>query len=882
MRANEKGRRIAPAAEWLVDNFYLIEEQVRLAKRHLPKDYAKELPRLKTGPNAGRPRVYDLALEIISHVDGRVDIESLSAFVQSYQRVEPLRLGELWAVPIMLRLALIENLRRVSARIAAGQADQDLAHAWSQRMLAAGKRDPKSVVRVLAEMYDALRELGQEEQTAESRAGGQSGGAGDEAGGESTVQLTPSFVTEFSRRMQGQTLTTAFPMEWVTQVLGEQGQTLDQMIQRESQRQAADQVSIGNSISSLRFLESCDWKEFIESTSVVESTLRGDPADVYTDQSFATRDRYRHSVEVVAKRSPLTERQVADLAVERARDADDGGPNGHAFTARRRRHVGYWLAGAGRPALERAADLRPSFGQKLVRLGRLAPLSWFVGGVGVITLVLAAAILAWSGRTGMTAACALLLIVPLLLACSQIGVNLINWLVTVTAKPSQLPMLDYSGGIPATARTVAVVPTMLTSKAGIDLLVQGLEIRFLSNRDENLHFALLSDFADADAERVEGDAALEQYAAQQVRDLNARYGFDGDGKFMLFHRPRKWNESEGVWMGWERKRGKLTEFNRLLRPCDGDQDEAAGNFSTIVGARELLFSCEYVITLDSDTELPRDSARKLVGAADHPLNKPVWDKQLGRVVAGYGILQPRVGIDLPSASKSLYAGMMSGEPGVDPYTSAVSDVYQDAFGEGSFVGKGIYHADTFERSCGSRFPENAILSARPDRERVRAQRAAVGGDPVRGLSQRLPGGRGAAAPVDPRRLADRPLRPAERPRERRRQEQPARRVGDQPLVGIGAVEDSGQPAAQPGAAGVAAGDAGRVDRPPAGGVGVVAAAAGVLLRAAAAERAAGGAAQGRRRAVGVAPERRARVAGAEPGAGGAELPVPAVRGVQEP
>ena len=707
VRANEKGRRIAPAAEWLVDNFYLIEEQVRLAKRHLPKDYATELPRLKTGPNAGRPRAYDLAMELISHVDGRVDIESLSAFTASYQRVEPLKLGELWAVPIMLRLALIENLRRVAARIAAGQEDQDLAHAWSQKMQAAAKRDPKSVVKVLSDMYDDLRELNLDELAAEAQAAGV---RPEDLPAETAVQLTPSFVTEFSRRMQGQSMSSASPMQWVNDALAEQGQSLDNLIQRESQRQAADQVSIGNSISSLRFLESCNWKEFIESMSVVEGSLRGDPADVYNDQTFATRDHYRHAVETVAKRTELTERQVADLAVERAREAGDQDGNGHAFHARRRQHVGYWLLGGGRQRLEREASMRPTLAGRLTRIGRLAPLSWFVGGVAAVTLVLAAAILAWSGHTGMMPLCAVLLAVPLLIACSQVGVNLLNWLVTVTSKPTRLPVLDYTGGIPATARTVVVVPTMLTSENGIDALVQGLEVRYLANRDENLHFALLSDFADADAERVEGDDALTDYAAERIRDVNARYGFDGDGKFMLFHRPRKWNESEGVWMGWERKRGKLTEFNRLLRPCDGDQDAAAANFSKIVGARDLLFSCEYVITLDSDTELPRDAARKLVGAADHPLNKPVWDKTKGRVVAGYGILQPRVGIDLPSASKSLYAGMMSGEPGVDPYTSAVSDVYQDGFGEGSFVGKGIYHADTFERSCGSRFPENAILS----------------------------------------------------------------------------------------------------------------------------------------------------------------------------
>ena len=552
VRANEKGRRIAPAAEWIVDNFYLIEQQIRLARRHLPKNYATELPRLRTGPNAGRPRVYDLALELISHVDGRVDIESLSAFIASYQGVEPLKLGELWAVPIMLRLALIENMRRVASRVAAGQEDQDLAHAWSQRMLAATKKDPKSVVRVLAEMYDALKEHA----AAETKEG--QDGQGDEGG----VQLTSSFVSEFSRRMQGQTLATAFPMEWVNQVLAEQGQSVEGLVQRESQRQAADQVSIGNSISSLRFLESCDWKEFVETMSVVDSSLRSDPADVYSDQDFASRDRYRHVVEVTAKRSKLTEKQVADLAVDQSRRVSDqlSSANGAAARLKRRQHVGYWLAGAGRPSLEKAAEMRPTLGQKLQRLGRSAPLAWFVGGVAALTLLLTAAILAWSGLTGMAWACGILIAVPLLIATSQVGVNLVNWFVTTFAKPRQLPSLDYSrSGIPATARTVVVVPTMLTSLDGIDALVQGMEVRFLANRDENLHFALLSDFADADAETLDGDDALVDYAATKIKDLNARYGYDGDSKFMLFHRPPP----------LERGRGRLDGLGAKARQTYG-------------------------------------------------------------------------------------------------------------------------------------------------------------------------------------------------------------------------------------------------------------------------------------------------------------------------
>jgi cellobiose phosphorylase len=694
VRTAEKGRRITPAAEWLIDNFYLIDEQMRLARRHLPRGYARELPRLRNGPNAGRPRVYDLALELISHVDGQVDDAALTRFVQSYQSVNPLKLGELWAVPIMLRLALIENLRRVASRVAFAQHDQDQAGAWASRIVSAARHDPKSVVRVLADLYDAIqtREAPTPKQQAD--------GSGREA-----VHLSSSFVAEFARRLQGQGPLATFPLEWLRQALSERGQTVEQLIQTESQRQAADQVSIGNTIGSLRFVGSHDWPEWVEQCSGVEQTLRNDPAGIHQEGDFKTRDRYRHAVEAIAKHSPHSEQEVAEIAIRRAQEAA-----GRAEVDPRQGHVGYYLVSKGRADLERAVGYAPGVGRRLLRVAGGAPLLFYVGGILLVTVGLAGLVLWWTLLTAPWWLAALLA-VPVVLAASQMGVSLANWCVSTFARPKALPRLDFAQGLPEGQDAAVVVPSMVTSEAGVDAMLEGIEIRYLSNPDPRLVFALLTDFADADQESLPGDGALLDRLAEGINALNARHGFAEGETFMLFHRPRRLNEAEGVWMGWERKRGKLDEFNRLLAPTDAEHDEAVAAFSAVVAQRERLFEVKHVITLDSDTELPRGSAAQMIGTIAHPLNRPRWDDEQGRVVEGYGLLQPRVGTDLPSSRASLYARIAGGEPGVDPYSRAISDVYQDAFGQGSFVGKGIYDPETFDRACGGkRFPENRILS----------------------------------------------------------------------------------------------------------------------------------------------------------------------------
>ncbi|HYL88831.1 MAG TPA: glucoamylase family protein [Burkholderiales bacterium] len=640
-----RAQRIAPAGEWLLDNFHLIEEQVRTAKRHLPKAYSRGLPRLMDGPSAGLPRVYDIALEAISHGDGRLDAKSLRRFVAAYQSCAPLKLGELWAIPIMLRLALIENLRRVAARIGANTAERDLAERWADRMIETALQDPKSLVLVTADMA------------------------------RSNPPMASSFVAELARRLQGQSASLALPVTWIEQRLAELGLTIEHQVQSQTQEQAAVQVSMANSIGSLRLLGAIDWREFVETLSVVEQTLREDA--LYGAMDFATRDRYRHAVERIAKASPLAEGDVARAAIDLARAE----------------HVGVYLIGKHVEELERAAQSRPSLLERLYRTSRRHALALYLGAIALVTGGFTAYLLMGAQAGGIRGPLLALLALAALVAASQLAVALVNRLATALARPLRLPRMDFSDGIPPRSRTLVVVPAMLASERHIEHLLETLEVRFLANRDENLHFALLTDFQDASEQTLPADAALELAARRGIDELNRKYA--SAERFFLFHRARRWNPGERCWMGYERKRGKLGELNALLRG----------------GPIAVLQGVKYVITLDTDTQLPRDAARSLAGAMAHPLNRPRYDGQRGRVCEGHGILQPRMAVSMPSdASPSRYAQLFGADAGIDPYTRAVSDVYQDVFGEGSFIGKGIYDVDAFEGVLKGRFPENRILS----------------------------------------------------------------------------------------------------------------------------------------------------------------------------
>src|SRR4030095_11152998 len=357
---------------------------------------------------------------------------------------------------------------------------------------------------------------------------------------------------------------------------------------------------------------------------------------------------------------------------------------------------------AGRAQRERTVRYRPSLGERLLRAARRHPDVALAGSAMVVTAAILAAILMIAGASTRPHWLLLVLLAPL--PANDVALTLIQQLVTSFLRPQRLPKLDFrKTGVPAGSRTAVVIPTLFANVGSVERALEHLEVQFLANRGANLHFVVLSDFTDAPAEVQEDDAAIVQAAIAGVNALNARYG-PGDNAFYLLHRPRRFNPQQGVWMGWERKRGKLADFNHLVR---GGPEDA---FSVVLGDLAVLREVRYVITLDADTVLPPETAPLLVGAMAHPLNRAGFDAAGTRVVRGDGILQPRVGVSLPSANRTRFASIYSGHPGVDPYTTAVSDLYQDLYGEGSFTGKGIYDVDAFERATHGRFPPNTLLS----------------------------------------------------------------------------------------------------------------------------------------------------------------------------
>lgn len=668
-RSASANGRIQPAAEWLLDNFYLIEENIGTSKRDLPKGYSRGLPKLIAGSSAGLPRVYDIALERISHGDGLVDTDTLPDFLDAYQSVSALTLGELWAVPIMLRLALIENVRRVAVQITAEMRSQGEADGWADRMTASLGSDPKSLILIIAEMA------------------------------KSNPPMDGPFVAEFARKLQGKGPELALPIGWIEQKLAETGLTIDRLIQAAMRQQSAAQVSISNSIRGLRSLGSMDLKKLVEGASLVERILRRDPSGSYGNMDFSTRDSYRHAIEKLAKRGGISEESAAEASIRLAREGLD-----RFGKDDRRAHVGYYLIDKGIASLLKEERIKSTFRDRSMANGRSIPFWAYLAliatpAIGGTALLMALAYLGASNSRSL-----FLFFVPCLLAAVGVSVTLVHSLATFFTEPRVLPRMDFTGGVPDHATTLVVIPSMLAGASHIEALADALEVRFLGNRDPNIMFGLLTDFLDGGRQTDPGDSALTAMATEKIAGLNEKYSAQGYHPFYLFHRPRRWNASERIWMGYERKRGKLADLNSLLR---GGEKTA---FETIAGDVGRLGAVKYVITLDTDTQLPRGCARELTGIMAHPLNRVQFNDSKTKIEEGYSIIQPRITITVRGTRRSLYAMINNHDPGFDPYSSAVSDAYQDLFREGSYTGKGIYDIDGFEASLKGRFPENRILS----------------------------------------------------------------------------------------------------------------------------------------------------------------------------
>jgi cyclic beta-1,2-glucan synthetase len=653
------GQPITAAGEWLLDNFHLVTSEVRDIRQHLPRSYYRQLPALASRERAGDTRIYAMAVELVRHSDSRIDRHQLAVFINSYQRVAPLTIGELWAWPSMLKLALIENLRRLAVDTLASRRARLEADAYVLRL----EREEGAVSSPLPPALDA------------------------------------TFVVQLLHRLREYGVRLSSILTAVEAHLASQDTTAEAAIRGEHQHQAANQVSVANAITSLRLCSAIDWRQYVESVSLVEQVLQRDPSGAYGRMDFLSRDRQRRAIEELAAPNGDAQVRVALRAVESSRQAAAAGSVGD-----RAAHVGYHLIDEGRRDFEVDVAYRPTLAKRARRFCFAHATPLYLGAITIATALLLDGGVSYALHHGASPRAIAAVLALLLIPAADISIAVAQRVLAWAIPPRRLTRLDFSDRIPDDARTMVVIPTLLTSVDAVTALLEHLEVLALGNSEPRIHFAILSDFTDADAVETPGDQPILDAARAGIALLTDRFGAGHADRFFLFHRERRWNAREKVWMGWERKRGKIEEFNRLLR---GATDTS---FTVQVGDLSILPSVRYCITLDTDTRLPRDAAKALIGIIAHPLNRPRFDARLGRVTDGYGILQPRVSVTMASAAGSLFARTYAGHTGVDPYTTAVSDLYQDLFDEGIFTGKGLYDVDAFAASLNGRVPENALLS----------------------------------------------------------------------------------------------------------------------------------------------------------------------------
>ncbi|MDE1992894.1 MAG: protein ndvB, partial [Rhizobiaceae bacterium] len=658
----DAGESITPAAEWLLDNHYIIEEAIQEVRRDFPKKFYDQLQKI-TIDGMVMPRTLALAWLYVAHTHSTVSNQGLLALVEGFQSQEMLKIGELWAVPSLVRYVLVDNLRRISSRVEQSRLTRKKANAAVDELIRINDE---------AKAAEFLKTL--EPYTSDN-----------------------TFSTQFLYRLREGSQTSGFAITWLEKRLTEAGTDAESVMMAEHNRLSSGNVTMGNIIKSLRLIDDTDWSTWVEEVSAVDKLL-WDETD-YAKLDPGSRNSYRRAIEKLARRSDKTEMEIAQVAMKMTEAAKASGePQPHEP------NIGDFILGKQVQKLEKAIGFRPKFSQTFVRQWR--KFNWLAIAAPVLLLTVIALWIVgyFMIHAGMGWAETAILLLMFSLPASEGATGLFNFVVTMFLTPDRLVGYEFKKGIPEEARTLVVVPTLISNRDSVDELVRNIEVHYLANPLGEVYFALLSDWPDSQEEESERDLEILDYARREVGNLSARYAEqDGVHRFFLLHRRRLYNPSEDAWMGWERKRGKLHELNLLLR---GDRDT-----TFLPGANTVPKDVKYVMTLDSDTRLVRDTVTKLVGKLHHPINRPVFDAEAKRVVSGYGVLQPRVTPSLTTGKDaSVFQRVFSVNRGLDPYVFAVSDVYQDLVEEGTFTGKGLYHVDAFEASLKGKIEENAVLS----------------------------------------------------------------------------------------------------------------------------------------------------------------------------
>src|ERR1700693_234348 len=528
----KQGSTITPASEWLVDNFYIVEEQLREIRDDMPPGFYRRLPKLASGHLEGYPRVFGVAWAFVAHTDSRFEPELLRRFVNSYQRVQPLTIGELWALAITLRVVLVENLRKLADSIVRSRRAREQADNLVDGLL--GNGDLPSISPLVLRRFE------------------------DEP-------LERAFAVQLVQRLRDLDPKVGPILLWLDKRLDAQGTTSDEIVRAEHQDQTAMTVTVRNVITSMRLMSAFDWNEFFESVSLVDSVLRD--GSLFAEMDFPTRDYYRHAIEELSRGTAYSEIEIARRALQRAKQARAKNQNGAPARLNQTDDPGYYLISKGRVEFERELGYRAPWRSKFLRLYVRTAVPGYLGTILVLTASILALPVLYSWNHDVATKYLVILGLIGAIPASDLAIALVNRAVTTLLGPRALPRLALREGVPEDLRTIVVVPTLLTGLDAVKEQVDRLEIHFLANPDGDLRFALLSDWVDAPSERLEGDDELLAAAADGIERLNQRHGPapGGGERFFLFHRKRVWNESQMKWMGWERKRGKLHELNQLLR-----------------------------------------------------------------------------------------------------------------------------------------------------------------------------------------------------------------------------------------------------------------------------------------------------------------------------
>jgi cyclic beta-1,2-glucan synthetase len=674
----QKKRPVPPAAEWLLDNFYIIEEQVKALRRDLNKKTFLQLPVLKNGDLKGQARIFAIAIEIISHTDGQIDDKVILDYLNAYQTQNILFDREIWAMPLVIRLALIEKIRFLSEGIKKTKNNWYKADRTYKQWLENDEEVHKQFLITFKENLNRMEEI------------------------------NPSYIEHLLYNIRRSGKSNVNVLRIMDNVLKKFGTTTEKIANKEHNYQSVKTVSIGNCITSLHFMTTMDWADLFENASYVEKILVQDPLNIYHEMDVDTRNHYHGKIQELAARFKVSELYLAQKVLDLANQALEATPQEKRNDPVEKRtwHVGYYLLGKGLKVLEDSQEKKVEVIERIRKFVLNKPEVIYFTSIIVLTALIIGIGIRFIFMTTETNQLILSLILSLvlLIPASEIALTAVNWIICKAIKPTVFPKMSLKNGIPKNLSTIVATPTLLSDESTVEELLARMESNYLTNREENLYFVLIGAYADSQSTNIKNAKMIVEKTMAGIKKLNEKYAKGSSDKFYFFHRRSLYNEENSKWFGWERKRGALLEFNDMLL---GAKDTSFGYFSASLNH---LSNVKYIITLDSDTILPIGMAKKMIGSMAHPLNCPVINRKRGMVVEGYGLMQPRIQVELESSNKTLFSRIFAGQGGLDPYANAISDVYQDLFGEGSYTGKGIYDLKVFQSVLKNTIPENTVLS----------------------------------------------------------------------------------------------------------------------------------------------------------------------------